>query len=120
MTCNRKGVSSVTINGESYTVRGMGDISPASEKAEGVANWTGDPDFKYMKVIPSIKGLEISINKENSAKALIGLCDASVQVEMKDGKVWHLTGASQTGDGTYNAEEGTLTLDFEGKKMAEL
>lgn len=120
MACNKKGVDYVNINGTNYTVRAMGSISPSETKREAVVNLTGGADFKETGMAPSIKGLEISVDNETKVKPLVELCDANIQVGMKDGKIWMLVGASQTADGEYNPEEGTVTLDFEGKSMSEL
>ncbi|MNG08647.1 Phage tail tube protein [compost metagenome] len=75
--------------------------------------------FKETPQIPFIEG-EITDRKELSLESLQATVDATVTLELANGKVIVLREAWYASEGTGNTEEGNIECRFEGMSAEEV
>lgn len=113
------GIIRLTINGTQYRAKGNFTYDLGIPKKEAVTGADGVHGYKEMPKPPYIEG-EITDGKDISLKALFSLADATVNLELANGKLFALYEAWYAGDGTGSSEEGAVPVRFEGIRAEEV
>lgn len=113
------GIIALKVDGYTYNVKGNCTYNLGTDKREAIVGADGVHGFKVMPQSPFIEG-ELSDTEEISLHALTEIVDATVTVELRNGKVIVLRGAAFTGEGTANTEEGNIAFRFDGKSGEEI
>jgi len=115
----RGGIVFVKVDGAQLSAKGEFTYSLLDSKKEGIVGSDGIHGYKELPVIPYIEG-EITDSIDLDAKSLIKLTDATVTLELANGKVIVLRGAWYAGDGVTGSEEGNIAVRFEGTSIEEV
>ncbi|MNF08951.1 Phage tail tube protein [compost metagenome] len=75
--------------------------------------------YKETPQIPFVEG-EVTDRQEMSLETLVGLKDATITLELANGKVIVLREAWYAGEGTGNTGEGNIGTRFEGMSAEEV
>jgi len=110
------GTAYLTIDGKQFTLGGKCTVKPADVVREGKTGLSGVAGYKESPKIPSID-IELFVDQDTSMLDMNKITDATVTVELVDGRAYVLRNAWQSGDLEHDVAEGTATVTFEGKKM---
>lgn len=113
------GVISLKINGEMYFAKGDFTYNIGKPKKEGVVGSDRVHGYKETPQIPFIEG-EITDRAEMSLEDLLNTDDATITLELANGKVIVLREAWYANEGTGNTGEGNIPVRFEGKSAEEV
>lgn len=113
------GVAFVKVNDRQYALRGSLTVSPDLFEREGIAGQDSVHGYKEIPRVPFIEG-EFSTVRELSLDDLSAITDATVTAELANGKVYVLRNAWTAGAREINAEEGQVSIRFEGMSGVEL
>lgn len=112
------GIFNLKVDGELYKAKGNFTYNIGSPKREGVVGADGVHGFKENPQVPFAKG-EITDDPELSLSVLTTAEDATVTLELANGKVITISEAWYAGEGTGNTEEGNIGFRFEGMRGDE-
>lgn len=113
------GMISLKINGDMYFAKGNFTYNLGLPKKEGVVGSDRVHGYKEVPQIPFIEG-EITDRNELNLEDLLTLDDATVTLELANGKVIMLREGWYAGEGTGNTDEGNIALRIEGKSAEEV
>jgi hypothetical protein len=113
------GMISLKIDGESYDAKGNFTYSLGIPKKEMVVGADRIHGYKEVPTVPYIEG-EITDNAEISMEALRATTDATITLELGNGKLISLRNAIEASDGVGNTEEGNQSVRFEGLSAEEI
>lgn len=113
------GTAYISIDGKQYTLAGKCNVKPAEVVREGLVGLGGVAGFKETPVIPSIE-IELFGTEDTSFLAMNKITDATITVELVNGRSYVLRNAWQSGEIDHDAAEGKGTVTFQGKKMEEM
>ena len=113
------GVISLKVNGDIYFAKGNFTYNIGKPKKEGVVGADVVHGYKETPQIPFIEG-EVTDRNELSLEDLVTLDDATITLELANGKVITLSEAWYAGEGTGNTEEGNIACRFEGMSAEEV
>lgn len=113
------GVLSLRVDGKQYEARGNFQVTPGKVKRTGVAGQDGVHGYIEEPIVPSIKG-DISIGNQLSLEALEAITDATVQVQLANGRTYVLTDAWTTAAFSIDAHDGKVEVTFEGFDCQEI
>lgn len=120
MSNNRiAGVAYVKYDGRQLPVRGSWEVNFNKLKREGISGQDRVHGYKEMPGVPSIKG-DVSTTKDVSLVSLLGITDATVTLELANGKTYVLRNAWTADEYTIQTEEGKLAVKFEGMDIDEI
>lgn len=113
------GIISLKINGDMYFAKGNFTYNLGLPKKEGVVGSDRVHGYKEVPQVPFIEG-EITDRNELNLEDLVTLDEATVTLELANGKVIMLREGWYAGEGTGNTEEGNIALRIEGMSAEEV
>ena len=115
----KTGVRSFAINGERYMVVGNISYSLATSVREALVGADG---FHGHSVKPATPFIEATLRDSATLKVseLLELENAEVQVELQNGKLLLLSGASNMAETEQGTEEGLIPTRWVGTKAEEV
>jgi hypothetical protein len=113
------GVCYLKVDGAQYALRGNLSVAPARTVRTGVAGQDGVHGFTEAPTVPYIEG-DISDLGSLSLQRLHAVNEATVTVELANGKVYLLRQAWFAGELVLNAADGTVPIRFEGMSCEEI
>ncbi|MNS15882.1 Phage tail tube protein [compost metagenome] len=113
------GIIAVKVNGDIYFAKGNWTYNLGKPKREGVVGAYTVHGYKETPQVPFVEG-EITDRNELSLEDLVTLDDATITLELSNGKVITLSEAWYAGEGTGNTEEGNIACRFEGMSAEEV
>lgn len=105
----------IKVNGTQFNLRGNMTISIGNEEKEPIV---GLDKFHGLKVVPRASFLECDITDtaDLDVEALENIQDATITVELVNGKTAVLRNAFQTNALELKAEDGVMTVKFQAPK----
>ena len=113
------GLVQIKIDGVLYSAKGSFDYNLGSEKREAIVGHDGVHGYKALPQVPYIEGT-ITDSAELSLAALTTVTQATVTLDLANGKTVVLNEAWYAADGKGSSEEGELEFRFEGVSAQEL
>lgn len=113
------GLISFKVDGDMHFAKGNFSYNLGLPRKEGVVGADRVHGFKETPQIPYIEG-EITDRQELSLESLQATTDATVTLELANGKVIVLRQAWYASEGTGNTEEGNIECRFEGMSAEEV
>lgn len=113
------GLISLKVNGDMYYAKGNFTYNIGVPRKEGIVGADRVHGFKETPQIPFIEG-EITDRSDISMEALRKITDATVTLELANGKVIVIRQAWEASEGTGNTEEGNAEVRFEGMSGEEV
>lgn len=114
------GAIGLKIDGEQYNAKGSFSYNLGNPKREGIiGSDLLNHGYKEEGQIPFIEG-EITDNSNVDLDYLTMVTDATITLELGNGKIIMLKGAYFAGEGTPETEEGNIPIRFEGQTAKEV
>lgn len=113
------GTAFFRINGVQYQIAGEMKINPLSEKRTPLVGLDGSIAPQIEPVSPSIECM-VRDRADVDPIPLYAMLDETVTVELANGTVWTLSNSFYTGEGDFDAKEGTHSVKFNGSKMRRM
>jgi hypothetical protein len=113
------GIIQVKANGTIYSAKGQFTYNLGLPKRETVVGSDGVHGFKEMPQVPFIEGAFTDQGDLNMA-ALVTMKDATVTLDLANGKMIALRDAFYAGEGTGSTDEGEVDVRFEGEDAEEI
>jgi len=113
------GIIALKVNGDIYFAKGNFTYNLGKPKREGVVGADVVHGYKETPQVPFVEG-EITDRNELSLEDLVTLDEATITLELANGKVITLSEAWYAGEGTGNTEEGNIACRFEGMSAEEV
>jgi hypothetical protein len=115
----RAGLLQLQINGEIKDAKGNFSYNLGRPKREAIIGTDGVHGFKEVPQVAFIEGA-ITDHGNLDLAALVTITDATVTVQLANGKVVTLRDAWFAGEGTASSEEGEIAIRFEGANAEEI
>lgn len=115
----RGGRISLKVNGEIYDAKGSFDYNLGKPKREGIVGGDRVHGFKELPQIPFIEG-KITDRGNFDFSGLLDLTDATITLELANGKTIVLREAWFASEGKASTEEGEIEVRFEGISAEEI
>lgn len=112
----RAGIFYVKVGGKLIEASGNFTYNLGQPKREGVLNSYGVAGFKETAQVPYIEGEVLDSNSIDLVNDLLAVEDATVTLELRNGKVIALRNAWYAAEGQGNTENGTMQVRFEGRQ----
>lgn len=112
------GVLSVAINGVLYNIQGNWTYNFGSPKRESKIGPNGVQGYKEMPQAPFVEG-EVTDAADLDVKELQALEDATISLDLANGKRPTLRNAWYAADGNIGTDEANIQIRFEGLEMVE-
>lgn len=109
----------IKVNSVQYKAKGSFTYNIGSDKREGVVGSDGVHGFKVTPQISMLEGV-ITDSGDLSLKDLTNIEDASITLELANGKVIAFENAWFAGDGNVTTEEGEIAAKFEAESAEEI
>src|SRR5574340_429631 len=119
MSQRRGGVISLQVNGELYEAKGDFTYNLGRPMREAIIGADAVHGFKETPQVAFVEG-EITDRGTLDLDKLVTLEDATVTLQLANGKVIVLRDAWFAGEGTGNTGEGNIGVRFEGKDAEEV
>ena len=119
MSQRRAGILFLKINGNIYDAKGNFSYNLGREKRESIVSADKVHGYKSMVQPAFIEG-EITDSADLDLESLILTDDATITLELANGKVIVLRNAWYSGEGTGQTEEGNIAVRFEGASGEEV
>lgn len=113
------GLIALKIDGDLQKAKGAFTYNLGKPKRDAVIGADVVHGFKEAVQTPFIEG-EITDHSNMSLEALLLTEDATITLELANGKVISLREALYAGEGTGNTEEGNIAVRFEGISAEEI
>ena len=107
------------VNGTQYRAKGEFTYNLGADKHTMIAGSDSVHGYKSETVIPYIEGA-ITDGDDLDVKALAQVVDATVTLELANGKVISLQGACYAADADVSTSEGEVPVRFEGLSAEEI
>lgn len=115
----RGGIIQVQVDGVIQDAKGNFTYNLGQPKREAIVGSDRVHGYKEMPQVPFIEG-EITDRSTLDLAALANTTNATVTLQLANGKVISLRSAWYAGDGTGNSEEGNIAVRFEGLSAQEI
>lgn len=115
----RGGIIQFQINGEIYDAKGNFSYGLGRPKREAIIGSDTVHGYKEMPQVPFIEG-EITDRGTLALADLFSLKNATVTIDLANGKMFALYGAWFAAEGVGNTEEGNVPVRFEGTDAEEV
>lgn len=115
----RGGIIFLKINGEIYNAKGNFTYNIGKPKRDAIVGSDQVHGFKETPQTPFIEG-EITDAPTMDLEALVTVENATVTLELANGKVISLREAWYASEGTGNTDEGNIGVRFEGISGEEI
>lgn len=112
------GVMFLAVDGQRWDAKGNFTYNLGRPKREAVVGSASVHGYKEMAQTPFCEG-EITDVGSIPLDQLLGVTDATVTIELANGKVFVLRDAWYAAEGTANTEEGNVEVRFEGLSADE-
>ena len=109
------GVCYFKVGGTQYSIAGDCTVSPEDFERESLSGLSGTVGFKESPTPPSIE-VEMFTENEVDITKIAAIDDDTVTAELANGQVWALRNAWKVGRSDMSANEGKMTVKFEGPK----
>ena len=119
MSQRRGGIIKVQVDGEVYDAKGNWTYNLGRPKREEIVGSDAIHGYKETPQAPFIEG-EITDRQTMDLNKLVTLKNATVTLELANGKVIGLNDSYYAGDGTGNTEEGNIQVRFVGLTADEI
>lgn len=113
------GIIALKIDGDLAKAKGAFTYNLGMPKRDAIVGADVVHGYKEVVQIPMIEG-EITDTREMSLEALLLTDEATITLELANGKVIVLRSAWYAGEGTGNTEEGNIAVRFEGLSAEEI
>ncbi len=113
------GIIFVKVDGAQYRAKGSWTYNIGQGKREGIVGADGVHGYKEMPQIPFIEG-SITDDAAISLENFLNTTEATIVLELANGKIITLRDAWFAGDGNVSTEEGELEARFEGLSGEEI
>lgn len=113
------GMIALKVNGDTLYAKGNFTYNLGIPRKEGIVGADRVHGYKETPQIPYIEG-EITDRREISMEALRKIDEATITLELANGKVIVLRQAWEASEGTGNTEEGNQEVRFEGLSAEEI
>lgn len=115
----RSGFLFVKVNGVTYDAKGDYTYNLGQPKREAIVGPDRVHGYKELPQVPFIEG-EITDSSNIDVSAFLNIKDATVTLELANGKVISLSNAWYAGDGNIQTEEANIQVRFEGLRAEEI
>lgn len=115
----RAGKLFIKVNGTQYRAKGDYTYNLGVDKKTMIAGVDGVHGFKTETTVPFIEGV-VTDGDDLDVKALASIVDATVTLELANGKVIALRNAVFAGDAEVTTGEGEIKVRFEGVSAEEI
>jgi predicted heme/steroid binding protein len=115
----RGGIVYFKVDGERYDAKGNFSYNLGRHKREAVVGHDGVHGYKELPQVPYIEG-ELTDRWNLDLAKLLCMDNATVTLELANGKMIVLRNAWFASEGTVQTEEGTIALRFEGISAEEI
>lgn len=115
----RAGIIFVQVDGQQFDAKGNWSYNLGLPKRDGIVGADRVHGFKETPQIPFIEG-EITDRSDVDLAKLLAIEDATVTLELANGKVVVLRNAWHAGEGTAQTEEANVAVRFEGLSAEEI
>jgi hypothetical protein len=115
----RGGTVQVQADGVVLEVKGDVEYNLGRPKYEPIMGPFGVVGWKQVAQVPFVE-LEITDSDETDLDALLTIKNATVTLDLANGKAAVFQNAIQVGEGTANTGEGNVKLRFEAKSAEEV
>lgn len=119
MSQRRGGLISFQVNGEVFDAKGAFAYNLGRPKKEALLGSDGVHGYIEKPQVSFVEG-EITDRGSLDLAALVEMTDATVTLDLANGKLIVLRDAWYAGEGTGNSEEGNIAVRFEGKSGEEV
>lgn len=119
MSQRRGGLIQVQVNGELYDAKGNFTFNLGRPKREAIVGSDAVHGYKEVPQVAFIEG-EFTDRGTMDLEKLLLMKDATVTLQLANGKVIVLRDAWYASEGTGNTEEGNVGFRFEGKSGEEI
>jgi len=120
MSTNRKGgIVFLSINGQRYDCKGSVEYNLGVNKRETITGVDAVHGYSEMPA-PATASMTITDSGSLDVKSLQNLDDATVVLELANGKIATFYEAWQTGDNNVTTEEGEIACQFDSKRAEEV
>ncbi len=119
MSNRRAGVLYVKVNGVQYDAKGEFTYNPGPPKRKAIVGPDQVHGFSELPQVPFIEGA-ITDASDLDVKAFQNIDDATVTLNLANGKTFVLREAWYCADGDVTTEEAEIQLRFEGKDGEEI
>lgn len=120
MATNRRGgIIFLKVDSVQYSAKGNFTYNIGAPKREAIVGHDEVHGYKELPQVPFIEG-EITDKDDMDLATLLNAKDATVTLELANGKVITLREAWFAGEGTGNTEEGNIPVRFEGLSGEEV
>jgi len=107
------GILFVKSDGVSFRAKGSWTINPGVNKKEMVVGADSVHGYKEMPQASQVSGV-ITDDDKLDVEALFRTVNATVTLELANGKMFVCENAVFSGDGESTTEEGEITVEFQG------
>lgn len=119
MSNKRAGVLFLKVDGQIHDAKGNYTYNLGGEKRDAILGADQVHGFKTAVQVPFIEG-ELTDKAEFDVQKLLDIEDATITLELANGKTVVLKEAWYAGEGNIQTEEGNIQLRFEGKSATEI
>lgn len=113
------GIIEVKANGELYSAKGSWTYNLGIPKRDIVLGSDSIHGYKELPQEPMIEGV-ITDNSELDVPTLLSITEATVTLQLANGKIIVLRDAFFSGDGNVTTEEGEIAAKFSGLSAEEV
>lgn len=113
------GIIFLKVDGELFQAKGSFEYNLGAAKREMVVGSDGVHGYKEVPQVAMISG-SVTDNDELDLKKLLETKDATITLELANGKMITLRDAVYTGEGKVTTEEGEIEVKFEGLSAEEV
>lgn len=113
------GTAYLKINGDQKTLAGSWSVSPTTTVKTGVTGLSGIAGYTDAARIPYMEGSLIDTGNL-SIKELESLTDATITLELVNGKTYVGREMYLAGEPSHDASNGEVSVRFEGKDVSEM
>lgn len=115
----RGGITFLTINGQRYSCKGSVEYTLGVGKRETIVGVDSVHGFSENPQAATCK-MSITDASDLDVRALQSIDDATVIVELANGKTVAFYEAWQTGENTITTDEGEIAVQFDAKRAEEI
>ncbi|MBK68024.1 MAG: phage tail protein [Rickettsiales bacterium] len=119
MANRRAGIVYIKVDGNQYDAKGNFEYNIGNNIREAIVGSDGVHGYKEMPQVPFIEGA-ITDSIDLDLKSLQQSDEATVTLELGNGKTIMLENAWYAGEGTASSEEAEIPFRFEGLRGEEL
>jgi hypothetical protein len=113
------GVAYLKYDGRQLPIKGNWKVGFNKLKREGIAGQDRVHGYKEMPDVPFMEG-QVSTTAELSLPTLLAVTDATVTLELANGKTYVLRNAWTAQGYEIESEEGQISVRFEGMDIDEI